>query len=664
MNKLFYPKLALTNIKKNSKTYIPFLVTCIITIAMFYDICSLTGNKGLDSMPGAGEMRMMLIFGTYVVGFFAIIFLFYTNNFLMKRRKKEFGLFNILGMEKRHVSLIIAYETLITAFISLSLGFLTGISLDKLLFMAIGKMFDTNITLGFHISLSAILSSLILFGLIFLFMLLNSIRQIKLANPIELLHSTEYGEKEPKSKWIMTILGIICMGIGYYISLTTKNPITAMILFFGAVILVIIGTYLLFTAGSVTLLKTLKKNKRYYYKPTHFISVSGMIYRMKQNAAGLANICILSTMVLVMISTTFSLWIGMEDLTKQRYPREIIAYTQANDEDIQKIRNVSNQLLEENHLEKSNVLDYRYVEFSGYQQNQFIFTDRDNTFANMTDDICTIMVSDLDDYNRNMNTDYTLDDDEILLYANRKEFKYNHFEVFDYKFKIKNKVNEFMGNGNAAANVASGYFIVVKDESILNDIYQLQKEAYGDYSSNLYDYYGFDIEASNTIIERYYSSLIKHLGDIGLEGYDVECKTVSYSGFIALYGGFLFIGIFLSVLFVMATILIIYYKQITEGYEDKERYEIMQKVGMDHKMVKTSINSQVLTVFFLPLVTAVIHLAFAFPIISKLLSMLMLSDTKLYIYCTLACIGVFTLAYILIYSITARSYYTIVKRDE
>lgn len=663
MNKLFYPKLALTNIKKNSKTYIPFLLTCIITIALFYDICSLAGNSGLDSMPGAGEMRMMLILGTYVVGFFAIIFLFYTNSFLMKRRKKEFGLFNILGMEKRHVSLIIAYETLLTAVISLSLGFLIGISLDKLLFMAIGKMFDSNITLGFYISSSAIKTSLILFGLIFLFMYLNSIRQIKLANPIELLHSTEYGEKEPKSKWIMTILGIVCLSIGYYISLTTKNPITAMMLFFAAVILVIIGTYLLFTAGSVTLLKALKKNKGYFYKPNHFISVSGMIYRMKQNAAGLANICILSTMVLVMISTTFSLWIGIDDLTRQRYPREIVAYTNANEDDIQTIRDVSDQLLKDKNLEKENILDYRYVEFTGYQKEQSILTDRKNIYANMTDAICTVMVTDLDDYNQSMNTNYTLNENEILLYGNRKEFEYDQFEVFDYKFKVKEQVDEFMGNGNSAANVASGYFIVVKDETIVNDIYRLQKEVYGDYASNLYNYYGFDIDASDTVIKEYYHSLVRNLGDVGLEGYDVECKTISYAGFIALYGGFLFIGILLSILFIMATILIIYYKQITEGYEDKERFEIMQKVGMDHKLVKKSINSQVLTVFFLPLVTAVIHLAFAFPIVSKLLSMLMLSDIELFIYCTLGCIGVFTLVYIFIYSITAKSYYSIVKRN-
>ena len=303
------------------------------------------------------------------------------------------------------------------------------------------------------------------------------------------------------------------------------------------------------------------------------------------------------------------------------------------------------------------------MEFTGYQKEQSILTDRKNIYANMTDAICTVMVTDLDDYNQSMNTNYTLNENEILLYGNRKEFEYDQFEVFDYKFKVKEQVDEFMGNGNSAANVASGYFIVVKDETIVNDIYRLQKEVYGDYASNLYNYYGFDIDASDTVIKEYYHSLVRNLGDVGLEGYDVECKTISYAGFIALYGGFLFIGIFLSILFIMATILIIYYKQITEGYEDKERFEIMQKVGMDHKLVKKSINSQVLTVFFLPLVTAVIHLAFAFPIVSKLLSMLMLSDIELFIYCTLGCIGVFTLVYIFIYSITAKSYYSIVKRN-
>lgn len=661
MNKLFYPKLALTNIKKNRKTYIPFLLTCIITIAMFYDISSLAGNDGLNAMPGAGEMRMMLTLGTFVVGFFAIIFLFYTNSFLMKRRKKEFGLFNILGMEKRHVSLIIAYETLITAIISLSLGFLIGISLDKFLFMAIGKMFSAQTTFGFYISTNAMKYSFILFGLIFFFMYLNSIKQIKLANPIELLHSSEFGEKEPKSKWIITILGILCLSIGYYISLTTQNPISAMLLFFGAVILVIIGTYLLFTAGSVTLLKALKKNKRYFYKPNHFISVSGMIYRMKQNAAGLANICILSTMVLVMISTTFSLWIGIDDLTKQRYPREILSYTKAVEQDIEPIKNIADEVLQEMHLTKENVLDYKYVEFAGIQQESFINTDRGSIYSNVADAICTILVTDLKSYNQNMNTNYTLDDNEILLYANRKAFDYGQFSVFDYNFNIKEQVDEFMGNGNSAANIASGYFIVVKDESVLNDIYNKQKKAYGNYSSNLYNYYGFDIDASESDIEQYYNNLIDSYKDAGIK-YDVECKTVSYAGFIALYGGFLFIGIFLSILFIMATILIIYYKQITEGYEDKERFEIMQKVGMDQKLVKKSINSQVLTVFFLPLITAVIHLAFAFPIVSKLLSMLMLSDIQLFIYCTLGCIGVFTIVYILIYSVTARSYYSIVKR--
>lgn len=662
MNKFFYPKLAISNIKKNSKTYFPFILTAIITVAMFYNICSLANNEGLDLMIGGGEMRMMLGFGVYVVGFFAIIFLFYTNSFLMKRRKKEFGLFNILGMEKRHVALIIVYETIITALCSLIFGFILGISLDKLLFMLISRMFDASLTLGFAVSFKAMKTTIQLFMLIFLLMFINTVRQINLSNPIELLHSQQFGEKEPKSKWLMTILGLISLGIGYYISVTTKNPISAMLLFFVAVILVIIGTYLLFTAGSITFLKTLKKKKKYYYQPTHFISLSGMIYRMKQNAIGLANICILSTMVLVMLSTTLSLWIGIDDLANTRYPRDMLLYTSDTSQNMPTIKQETTALLQERHLEAKNLLDYQYVSFSGLQDQSFINTDKRNINAGMGSEPCVILVTTLDDYNQNMQQNETLNDDEILLYANRDPFGYDHLEVFSYEFKIKNVLDDFMGNGNNAANVVSSYFIVVKDEAILNDLYVLQKNAYQDFASELYHYYGFDLDTDKETKITFYETLEEKLDALDMK-YTIESKQASYNNFIALYGGFLFIGIFLSILFVMATILIIYYKQISEGYEDKDRFEIMQKVGMDHKLVKKSINSQVLTVFFLPLVVAVIHLIFAFPIIEKMLAMLMLSDMKLFIYCTIGCIATFTVAYVLIYSFTAKSYYAIVKRD-
>ena len=361
----------------------------------------------------------------------------------------------------------------------------------------------------------------------------------------------------------MTILGILSLSIGYYISLTTDNPLSVMLLFFGAVILVIIGTYLLFTAGSVTLLKTLKKNKKYFYKPNHFISISGMIYRMKQNAVGLANICILSTMVLVMISSTLSLWIGIDDLVKQRYPREITAFTNITGQDTQSLKQTANTLLNEMNLVKTNILDYSYVEITGIQEKSSINTDKQSIyenakasiFSNAVDDICTILVTDLEAYNQNMNTNYTLNDNEILLYAHRKAYNYYELKLLDYTFNIKEQVSDFMRYGNNAANITSGYFIVVKDQTILNDIVKSQQNTYDDYSFDMYNYYGFDLETSNENKELYYNTFIERLSTMGIQA-NIESKTINYGGFIAMYGGFLFIDIFLSILFIMATILI------------------------------------------------------------------------------------------------------------
>ena len=301
MTKLFYSRLAATNIQKNRRTYLPFLLTCTFTVSMYYMITSLSQNPGLDKMLGSDVLRYTLSLGGWVTAIFSAIFLFYTNSFLIKRRKKEFGLFNILGMEKKHLAKVIALETLYVAVISLALGLGLGVLLEKLLFLVLLKMFETAIPLGFSPSLSAVFMTLALFGAIFLLIFLNTLRQIRVSSPIELLHSGNVGEREPKTRWIMAVLGAISLGAGYYISVTTKNPVAAMGLFFVAVLLVIIGTYLLFTAGSIALLKSMRKNKRFYYTSKHFTSVSGMLYRMKQNAVGLANICILSTAVLVMV---------------------------------------------------------------------------------------------------------------------------------------------------------------------------------------------------------------------------------------------------------------------------------------------------------------------------------------------------------------------------
>ena len=311
MNKRFYPRLALDNIRKNRRTYLPYALTCTGTIAMFYIIYALSQNSGIENIIGSSTIQVVLSLGNFVVGLFAVIFLFYTNSFLIKRRKKEFGLYNILGMEKRHIAKVIGYETLFLSLGSLAVGLLAGLLLSKLAFLAVLKLLDFEVVMGFEVSPPAIRATLLLFGFTF-----------HTASPIELLRGGQTGEREPKTKWLLTLAGLGCTGGGYAIALTITDPLSALTLFFLAVILVIVGTYCLFTAGSIALLKLLRKNKRFYYESRHFISVSSLLYRMKQNAAGLANICVLSTMVLVMISSTSSLYIGMEEVIQKRYPRD------------------------------------------------------------------------------------------------------------------------------------------------------------------------------------------------------------------------------------------------------------------------------------------------------------------------------------------------------
>ena len=662
MNKAFYPKLALSNLKKNSKTYIPFLITCIITTAMYYIIYSLSTNSGLDQMPGGTEIKALLRLGVGIIAIFSVIFLFYTNSFLVKRRKKEFGLYNILGMEKKHLGILIAYECLITLLCSILLGLAVGISLDKVMFLIIGNILKTDVPFGFHISLRAIKSTAFLFSIIHILIYLNSTRQIHVCNPIELLNSSSAGEKEPKAKWFLSLLGILFIVSGYYISLTTENPLEAISLFFVAVLCVIIGTYLLFITGSITILKILKKNKRFYYKTNHFTSISGMIYRMKQNAAGLANICILSTMVLVTVSSTVSLWSSIDDLIVTRYPKEITLTLNSSDSQRNKqLLQETYQYVDTQNLHAENLSDYSYLAFSAlYDDGQYI-TDRSAwTLSNLNNSYNLFFIT-LDEYNQNCNTAEQLADDEILIYSDRTEIHASTIQLFGKEYKVKKKLDTFVKNGSMMANAASTHYIVVKDMDILNELVKQQNASYGDLSTDIKYYIGFDTDGNQEQNIALYTTLQKNLQN-NYQNLNIESRSDSYHGFLSLYGGFMFLGLFLSVLFIMAAVLIIYYKQISEGYEDRERYEIMQKVGMDHKTVKQTINFQVLMVFFLPLLTAAIHTIFAFPIISRLLKAMMFTNTKLLILCTAGCIISFAAVYILIYLLTSKLYYSIVKR--
>ena len=660
MNNVFYPKLAANNIKKNSKTYIPYILTCIFTAAMYYIIHSLSNNEGISTLIGSDTISITLGLGNNITAIFAIIFLFYTNSFLIKRRKKEFGLFNILGMEKKHLLRVIGYETLYIALISLTLGIAIGILFDKLMYLSVLKLMGVEISLGFYISWSSILSTIILFSIIFFIIFINSLRQVHLSNPIELLKSSNFGEKEPKTKWAMAILGFVCLGFGYYIALTTKDPVAAISLFFVAVILVIVGTYLVFTAGSIAFLKVLRKNKKYYYNFKHFTSVAGMIYRMKQNAVGLANICILSTMVLVMISSTSSMMMGMEDIINTRYPYDISVYSDGSD------TNKNNLLVGEidNIISRENIekeVSYAYLNFAGIKDKDKFLTNR-NSNSVVVNDINNLIFITLEDYNKVALESKALEDGEVLLYSNRDKYEYDTINVFDKSYKIAERVDDFLGNGIISANVASSQFIVVKDMGELDDLYRAQKETFGENASEIDFMYGIDLKVDDNEKEAIYNNIIDTLNNKGFD-FIGETKVGSRSSFVSLYGGLFFIGIFLGVLFIMATILIIYYKQISEGYDDKERFEIMQKVGMSNEEVQGSIRSQVLTVFFLPLITAGIHISFAFPFIVKILSMLNLTNTKLFILCTVVSFIIFALIYSVIYILTARAYYKIVRRE-
>lgn len=672
MSRFFYFKLAITNIKKNAKTYVPYMITSILTISMFYIICSLGNNPNITKACGTDSMKYVLFLGTWVCGIFAVIFLFYTNSFLMKRRKKEFGLYNILGMEKKHISMVVLCETLIMSIISLVLGLVVGILFDKLMLLVILSMFTVEIPLGFHISPESFPATLTLFTGIFVLIFLNSIRQIHLAKPIELLQGSTVGEKEPKAKWLIALIGAICLGSGYYISLTTTNPIAALNMFFIAVILVIIGTYLLFTAGSIVLLKALRKNKNYYYKTKNFISISGMIYRMKQNAVGLANICVLSTMVLVMISSTFSLWNGMNDVLNNFYPREF-TFTpfEYSEESASDLKAWVNDTLDECNVKPKDITEYSYLNFAVVQDKDTFIMDRDNpAYSNMVNEIRNLFFITLDDYNKMANSNETLEADEVLVYSNRDQYSYKEMKLSNKTLKIKETLKDFPNNNIMASNVASSHFIVVKDKSVINDLNKIQNEKYGDMASSIQYYYAFNVDANiEKIIDinNKFENKIKEMGTYGentnkyvYEG-RFDCRETEKNDFIGMYGGLYFIGVFLGVLFIIATILIMYYKQISEGYDDKGRFEIMQKVGISHEEIKKSIHSQVLTVFFLPLIVAGIHVAFAFPFITRLLAILNLTNVKLFAMATVGGFLIFSVFYAVVYRITARSYYKIVS---
>ncbi len=659
MKRGFFLKLAAGNIKKNGRTYIPYILTCIVTVAMFYIVKSLSLNPGLENMLGGNFLNTTMGLGSGVVAIFSFIFLFYTNSFLVRQRKKEFGVFNILGMERRHIARVVGWETVYVTFISLAAGLGLGLALDKVMFLAVARIIGAKVPLGFFVSIEAIVFTIVFFLVLFVLIYLNSVRQIRAADPIELLRAGNVGEKEPKANWLLTVWGMATLGGGYYIAITTRNPIASVLMFFAAVVLVIVGTYLLFTSGSIALLKMLRKNKRYYYRTKHFVSVSGMIYRMKQNAVGLANICILSTMVLVMVSTTTSMMVGMEEIIRNRYPAEFVFYFDAEKEQEQETTEAIHRLQEQSGLRLEKEWEYTYVAFQAIRDGDSYSVLRERA-RSVEDDTNSLFFVTLDDYNAVTGEQKQLGEGEILIYSNRQAFDYPVLKLFEREFRVAGKLDGFVGNGQYEALMSATQYIVVPDRATLEMLYREQESILTDLASNIQWVYGFDLKAGEDEQEAFQEILTNQLASAG--GFDLETRVDGRTAFLEIDGGLFFIGLFLGILFIMATVLIIYYKQISEGYDDKNRFEIMQKVGMSRGEVKSAIHSQVLTVFFLPLIVAGIHVAAAFPLISRLLAMLNLYNIKLFAVCTVSCFLVFAVMYVLIYVMTARTYYRIVSR--
>lgn len=665
MNMSFYLTLAKTNIKKNSKHSIPFILTCICTIMMFYMMCFLTNNKGVSSTGGAtGSMLLqeVLFLGTIVIGIFAVIFLLYTNSFLIKQRKKEFALYHILGMEKKHISKIIAIETLIIAVISFSLGIALGIIFSKLMVLLVYSLLSFDVPYGFEISFKSIGITLLVFAAIYSIMLLNNIKQVFFTNTIELLKGSNSGEKEPKTKWLMAAAGIICIGIGYYFAITVKSPVEALPIFLLAVILVIFGTYFIFIAGSIVILKLLRKNKGYYYKTKHFISVSGMIYRMKQNAAGLASICILSTMVLIMISTTTSLYLSLEDNLRYAYPRDlIVTVTDANskyengmpDSLIDSIKEAADI----NQVEMINNIHYSDLSFNALLYNDQLIMQTEYYNDSDSSGISVYFIT-ISDYNSIHNKNISLKENEVLIYTKEFDYKYDNISISNSNFIVKEHLMS-IDTLNFRYDTGNRLYIVISDRSVINDNIKTTNFLWR-------IVYGFDSHSDSEKIISLFDDMLTLVrsGDYGefLEsGYYLGSSEQSRTEFITLYGGLFFLGIFLSILFIMAAVLIMYYKQISEGYDDKKRFEIMQNVGMNHSEIKKSIHSQILLVFFLPIITAGIHVAAAFKLITRLMALLNMTNEKLFLACTLICLLIFAVFYTLVYMLTARTYYKIVK---
>ncbi len=672
MNKL-YIKLMSTNIKNGKQFYVPFILSGAITVMLFYNMMAIFYNDGLSHMSGGNDVKMIFGFGNNVIIIFSFIFIFYTNSFIMKRRKRDIGIYNILGMEKKHIAGELFVETVVIAVLAIAGGLSAGIVFNKFFMMLLYKILAFDSSIKFMISGHAVYKTVVIFAIIYSVTMIYNIMQVRLSKPVELLSGSNTGEKEPKTKIIMTILGLICIAVGYFIAITTENPISALSLFFVAVVLVILGTYFLFMAGSIAFLKLLRNNKNYYYKKNHFVAVSGMLYRMKQNSVGLSNICILSTMVLVMVSTTVSMFIGEDDILKTRFESEInisaysteITDSSMLDETVENaIKDSKREITDKNSKLKLSLQGI--LEGDVFSTGDEIKGVNPNAIINYMD-IYSVDIITRDYAKKSLNMDIPgISEGEIVI-CGEPDYEYEKFTLCGKEYIVKDKMPFPDDYDSMMVNMLKGwYYIIVDSMTEFKSIYEEQNRLAGGNGAQICYDLSIDIDgtreqkkACGQVVDNAVKNYSKQEGS-GYKRIIGFYRENERQDFYGIYGGLFFLGVFLGSMFLMITVLIIFYKQISEGYEDKHRFEIMEKVGMSKQEIKVSIRSQIRTVFLLPIIAASIHVAVAFPMIRRMLLMLNMTNTNLYIKCTVASILIFIAIYVIVFILTSRTYYKVV----
>lgn len=662
MKGLLSIRLAWSGIRKNRKLYLPYCLTIIGMVMMSYIMQALSYAPALHAMKGGSNLEAILSLGKLVIAVFAAIFLLYTNSFLIRRRYREFGLYNVLGMDKNALSKVVVWENLIVALVGLAVGLALGTLLYKLAELGLVNMIRGQVDDSFVVEPEALKFTLVLFAIIFALIMARSLVQVRRSNPLELLHSEAAGEKPPRANYLLGFLGVALLGGAYYMAVTISNALSAFTWFFVAVLMVIAGTYLVMISGSVVLCRLLQKWKGYYYKKQHFVSVSSMAYRMKRNGAGLASICILATMVLVMISSTGSLYIGAEDAIAVRYPYDSTVklyfgrLDELDDRNVEKIQRTMERTLEAQKVTPTAEKIFRYVSVSGALLEDRLVTDFTEVNAVMNyNQVYSLYLLSQADYNQMYGTDIALQPGQAMVRVYNGSWNGSHIQVGALELDVVGQLP--CGLEMEDMTLVPSLVLVVSD---------LQQASVPE-ECNMIFFCGYDFglpEEETLEAHRALEAAVKALASEQKIHCRVECPIVERQDFYITFGGLFFIGMILSAMFIAAAALIIYYKQVSEGYEDQSRFAIMRKVGMTRQDIKKSINSQILTVFFIPLLLAGVHLAFAFPLVWQLLTMFSLTNKRLAICTNIGAFLIFCVFYVVIYRFTAHAYYRIVSESE